>query len=69
MSLKVKRGAKEAALGLVASRGSPHPDALSSAALRVMKIGLELGLESGYEDGAKSAVCVSVDFDVTSGER
>jgi len=34
-----------------------------------MKIGLEPGLESGYEDGAKSAACVSVDFDVTSGER
>jgi len=69
VSLKVKRGAKEVALDLVASRGSPRPDVLSSTALRVMKIGLEPGLGSGYENGAKSSACISVDFDVTSGER
>jgi peptidoglycan/xylan/chitin deacetylase (PgdA/CDA1 family) len=34
-----------------------------------MKIGLDPGLDSGYEDGAKAAACISVDFDVTSGER
>ncbi|MDG6902220.1 MAG: polysaccharide deacetylase family protein [Nitrososphaerota archaeon] len=66
MSLRIRRGAKSAGLGLVKSRA---PDALSSAVLNVMKIGSEPGLESGYEGGAKAAACVSVDFDVTSPER
>lgn len=69
MSMKMKRTAKAAALGLVASRDSAAPDSLSAAALRVMKIGLEKGLDSGYEKGARAAACISVDFDVTSGER
>ena len=57
------------ALGLVTARGSPRPDALSSAALRMMKIGLGPGLKGGYGEGAPAACCVSVDFDVTSPER
>jgi len=69
VSLKVKRGAKKVVLGLVASRGSPNPDSLSSAALHLMKMGLEPGRDTGYERGATAAACVSVDFDVTSGER
>ncbi|HEV2139132.1 MAG TPA: polysaccharide deacetylase family protein [Nitrososphaerales archaeon] len=69
MSLKVRRGAKSAALGLVSSRGSARPDSLSAAALRLMKIGLDPGLDSGYGGSAKAAACVSVDFDVTREER
>ena len=48
---------------------SPQPDTLSTAALRMMKIGFDPGLSSGYEGGAKGACCISVDFDVTSQER
>jgi len=69
MSMKAKRAAKAAALGLVASRGSVAPDSLSTAALRLMKIGLDKGLDSGYGNGTKAAACISVDFDVTAGER
>lgn len=60
---------KSAALEVVASRASPEPDVISAAALRMMKIRLEPGLNGGYEGGAKGACCISVDFDVTSGER
>ena len=69
MSLKLRRGAKSAALRLVKSRESSVPDPLSSAVLGAMKIRLEPGLESGYQGGTRGAACVSVDFDVTSGER
>ncbi len=69
MSLKLKRGAKSAALSMVASRGTAEPDYMSSTVLRMMKIGLEQGRPAGYENGSKAAACVSVDFDVTSGER
>lgn len=69
MSLKVKRGAKAAALSIVKSRGSAKPDSLSAAALGIMKIGLEQGLDSGYEGRSKAAACISVDFDVTRPER
>jgi peptidoglycan/xylan/chitin deacetylase (PgdA/CDA1 family) len=69
MSLRVRRGAKAAALGLVAMNNSAAPDPIGSAALRMMKIGLEPGLASGYAGGARAAACVSVDFDVTSPER
>ena len=69
MSLRIRRGAKSALLGYVKSRDSAEPDSLSSAALGMMKIGLEPGLESGYEGGARAAACVSVDFDVTAPER
>jgi len=69
MSLKAKRTVKAAALRLVSSRVSAAPDSLSSAALKMMKIGLDRGLPSGYEGNAKAAACISVDFDVTSGER
>jgi peptidoglycan/xylan/chitin deacetylase (PgdA/CDA1 family) len=67
--LRVKRGAKAAALGIVAARETAEPDPLSAAALRMMRIGLEKGLGSSYEGGARAAACVSVDFDVTSRER
>lgn len=69
MSLKIRRGAKSAALRLVKSRESSMPDPLSSAVLGVMKIRLEAGLKSGYEGTARAAACVSVDFDVTAKER
>ena len=69
MSSLVKRGAKVAVLEWVAFRSSPQPDTLSAAALHMMKIGLDPGLSAGYEGGAKAACCISVDFDVTSGER
>jgi len=69
LSLRVKREAKEAVLGLVTMTESPRPDPLGSAALRVMKIGLEPGRDARYEGGSKAAACVSVDFDVTSPER
>lgn len=69
MSSTIRRGAKSAALGWVASRASPRPDALSSAALRMMRIGLDPGLGGGYEGGAPGACCISADFDVTSPER
>ncbi len=69
MSSVIKRSAKSAALGWVAFRASPEPDVLSTAALRMMKIGLGPGLSTGYEDGARAACCISVDFDVTSPER
>ena len=69
MSMKVRRGAKAAALGLVTMNGSAKPDPLGSAALRLMRIGLDPGLAAGYEGGTKAAACVSVDFDVTSPER
>lgn len=69
MSLKIKRNAKRAALKVVTSRESATPDSISSAALRMLRIGLEPGLGSPYEGGAKGAACVSVDFDVTSPER
>jgi len=65
MSLRLKRGAKSAMLGLVTSRGSTEPDSLSAAALQMMRIGLDPGSSVGYEGGTKSASCVSVDFDVT----
>jgi hypothetical protein len=67
--MSMKRGAKGAALGVVTRRRSVNPDPLSAAALRLMKIGLEPGLPSGYLGGARGAACISVDFDVTSGER
>lgn len=54
---------------MVKSKESAAPDPLSSAVLGVMKIGMEPGLQSGYEGGERAAACVSVDFDVTSGER
>jgi len=54
---------------LVTLRGSAKPDPLGSAALRMMKVGLDPGLDSGYEGGARAAACVSVDFDVTRDER
>jgi hypothetical protein len=69
MSSLVKRSAKLAVLELVAFRASPEPDILSATALRMMKMGLGPGLSTGYEAGAKAACCISVDFDVTSGER
>jgi len=69
LSLRVKRGAKAAALGLVTLSGSAKPDPLGSAALCMMKIELDKGLKSGYEGGTKAAACISVDFDVTSPER
>ena len=69
MSSVIKRSAKSAALGWVAFRASPEPDVLGTAALRMMKIGLDPGLKGGYEGGAKAACCISVDFDVTSPER
>ena len=69
MSLRVKRGAKAAVLSIAAMSGSVRPDPVGSAALRMMKVGLDPGLESGYMGGAKSAACVSVDFDVTKPER
>jgi hypothetical protein len=69
LSSTIRRGAKSAALGLVTSRVSPEPDALSAAALRMMKMGLDPGLRGGYEGGAKGACCISVDFDVTRQER
>ncbi|MDA4126847.1 MAG: polysaccharide deacetylase family protein [Thaumarchaeota archaeon] len=67
--MNVKRGAKAVALGFVVSRGSAKPDAISTTALRMMKIGLGRGLESGYEKRTKAAACISVDFDVTREER
>lgn len=67
--MSMKRGAKGAALGVVTRRSSANPDPLSAAALRLMKIGLEPGVPTGYPGGAKGAACISVDFDVTSGER
>jgi len=69
MSLRVRRGAKVAALGLVTMNGSAKPDPLGTAALRMMRIDLEPGRATGYEGSAKAAACVSVDFDVTSPER
>jgi len=69
LSSRVRRIAKLTALELVARHGSSEPDSLSSAALRMMKIGLSAGLKGGYEGGAKAACCVSVDFDVTRAER
>jgi len=69
MSLRVKRGAKAAALKVVAMNNSAVPDSLGSAALRMMKIDLQPGLATKYYGGAKAAACVSVDFDVTTPER
>jgi hypothetical protein len=69
LSSTIKRRAKSVALEWVARHGSSEPDSLSSAALRMMKIGLSPGLKGGYEGGAKAACCVSVDFDVTRAER
>ena len=69
LSSRAKRMAKSTALEWVARHRSSEPDPLSSAALRMMKIGLSPGLKGGYEGGAKAACCISVDFDVTSPER
>jgi len=65
----MRRSAKSAALGWVTLRASSEPDLLSTAALRMMKIGLGPGLSTGYENGARAACCISVDFDVISPER
>ena len=54
---------------MVALNKSARPDMLGSAALRMMKIGLEPGRVRGYSGGARAAACISVDFDVTSSER
>ena len=69
MSSRLRRMAKSTALEWVAKHGSSEPDSLSSAALRMMRIGLSPGLKGGYEGGAKAACCISVDFDVTRAER
>jgi hypothetical protein len=69
LSARLRKGAKAAALRLVSARESAEPDALSSAALRMMRIGMGPGLNSGYEGGSQAACCISVDFDVTREER